>query len=288
MAAPLNARPSASGFDFGSISRNHHLTTSGSVRPPKATSTGTTLAACRYPGGVVIGGDTRATEGPIVADPDCEKVHYLSPFIRCAGAGTAADTEMVTAEISSNLMLHELHTGRRPRVVTALTMLKQKLFQYQGNIGAALLLGGVDDSGCHLFSVAPHGSTDKLPFCAMGSGSLAAIAVLESGFKQDLTKDEAIALVSNAILGGIFNDLGSGSNVDISVITDQGTEYLRHHIMPNQRGPKEQKYLFPKGVTAYTKEAVYDMVVQEDILAVGNTGNVVPPAGGGEGMDTGA
>lgn len=28
------------------------------------------------------------------------------------------------------------------------------------------------------------------------------------------------------------------------------------------------------------------MVVQEDILAVGSTGNVVPAAGGGDGMDT--
>ena len=34
------------------------------------------------------------------------------------------------------------------------------------------MLGGVDESGPNLFTVAPHGSTDKLPYVTMGSGSL--------------------------------------------------------------------------------------------------------------------
>ena len=39
---------------------------------------------------------TRATEGPIVCDKNCEKIHYMAPNIYCCGAGTAADTEAVT------------------------------------------------------------------------------------------------------------------------------------------------------------------------------------------------
>jgi 20S proteasome subunit beta 2 len=93
----------------------------------------------------VLGADTRATEGPIVADKNCEKVHfhctplvlmltqyqihYITENIRCCGAGTAADTEFTTAMISSNMELHGLSTGRKPRVVTAMTMLKQYLFR---------------------------------------------------------------------------------------------------------------------------------------------------------------
>lgn len=34
-----------------------------------------------------------------------------------------------------------------------------------------------------------------------------------------LQKDEGISLVVEAICSGIFNDLGSGSNVDVCVIT---------------------------------------------------------------------
>ena len=82
--------------------------------------------------------------------------------------------------------LHALSTGRKPRVVTAMTMLKQMLFKHSGHIGAALVLGGVDSTGKHLFTVAPHGSTDKLPYVTMGSGSLAAMAVFESQWKPDL------------------------------------------------------------------------------------------------------
>lgn len=48
----------------------------------------------------------------------------------CCGAGTAADTEMTTQLISSNLELHSLSTGRLPRVATANRMLKQMLFRY--------------------------------------------------------------------------------------------------------------------------------------------------------------
>lgn len=50
--------------------------------------------------GVILGADTRATEGPIVADKNCEKIHYMAPNIYCCGAGTAADTEAVTGTLS--------------------------------------------------------------------------------------------------------------------------------------------------------------------------------------------
>lgn len=38
-----------------------------------------------------------------------------------------------------------------------------------------------------LQQVYPHGSTDTLPFATMGSGSLAAMSIFESGYKEDLT-----------------------------------------------------------------------------------------------------
>lgn len=65
----------------------------------------------------------------LTADP-FSQIHYLTESIRCCGAGTAADTEFTTALISSNLELHSLSTGRKPRVVTAMTMLKQMLFRF--------------------------------------------------------------------------------------------------------------------------------------------------------------
>ena len=46
----------------------------------------------------MLGADTRATEGPIVADKNCEKIHYIAPNIYCCGAGTSADTENTTGK----------------------------------------------------------------------------------------------------------------------------------------------------------------------------------------------
>ncbi|KAJ3095219.1 Proteasome subunit beta type-7-A [Phlyctochytrium planicorne] len=247
------------GFNFDNYARNELLTNKG-MKLPKATKTGTTIVGCLYKDGLVLGADTRATEGPIVADKNCEKIHYLAPNMYCCGAGTAADTEFTTALISSKLELHRLATGRQARVVTAMTMLKQMLFRYQGHVGAALVLGGFDHTGPQLFTIYPHGSTDKLPYVTMGSGSLAAMSVFEARWKDGLSREEAIELVKDAIEAGIFNDLGSGSNVDVCVIKKDSTEYLRNYRRPNERSVKEQSYTFAKGETAVLTEKVLSFV----------------------------
>ncbi|KAF1335300.1 Proteasome subunit beta type-7, partial [Globisporangium splendens] len=203
------------GFNFDNCRRNELLLSQPGQggQKIKAMKTGTTIVGVVYKDGVVLGADTRSTGGSTVMDKNCEKIHYIAPNIYCCGAGTAADTENTTALISSQLELHRLS-----RVVTAMTLLKRMLFQYQGHVSAALVLGGVDVTGPHLYTVYPHGSTDKLPFVTMGSGSLAAMSVFEHGYKDDMTEEEAKRLVQDAILAGIFNDLGSGSNVDITII----------------------------------------------------------------------
>ena len=63
-------------------------------------------------------------------------------------------------------------------------------------------------------------------------------------------------LASNAILAGVFNDLGSGSNVDVCVITAEKTTLMRNLVMPNQRERKERSYRFQRGTTAVLDERV--------------------------------
>uniref|UniRef100_A0ABI7Z326 Proteasome subunit beta n=1 Tax=Felis catus TaxID=9685 RepID=A0ABI7Z326_FELCA len=229
---------------------------------PTARKTGTTIAGVVYKDGIVLGADTRATEGMVVADKNCSKIHFISPNIYCCGAGTAADTDMTTQLISSNLELHSLSTGRLPRVVTANRMLKQMLFRYQGYIGAALVLGGVDVTGPHLYSIYPHGSTDKLPYVTMGSGSLAAMAVFEDKFRPDMEEEEAKKLVSEAIAAGIFNDLGSGSNIDLCVISKSKLDFLRPYSVPNKKGTRFGRYRCEKGTTAVLTERVTSLEVE--------------------------
>ncbi|GAA5977408.1 hypothetical protein JCM11641_000089 [Rhodosporidiobolus odoratus] len=286
---PALAHPDT-GFSFENSLRNRSLG-ARNLNLPKATSTGTTIVGCLYDSGLVLGADTRATEGPIVADKNCEKIHFISEHIRCCGAGTAADTEFTTNMISSNIKLHELSTGRPPLVATAMTMLKQYLFQYQGHVGAALVLGGIDPTGPHLYTVAPHGSTDKLPYVTMGSGSLAAMAVFETSWKPNLTRQQAIDLVSEAIESGIWNDLGSGSNVDVCVIEGEvkedgrytgkaKTDYLRNYRTPNVKVQKERNYKWRRGTTAYTREEIKRFVVAEEVTPLAG-GLASGPVGSG-------
>jgi len=232
---------------------SNHVNDSINESPLKSlptTSTGTTIVGLVFKDGVVLGADTRATSGPIVADKNCEKIHYIAERIWCCGAGTAADTEYTTQLISNKMELHRLNSnGRHVRVTSAMTQLKHYLFQYQGHVGAALILGGVDPvDGIQLYSIYPHGSVDKLPYCTMGSGSLAAMSVFESGFHMEMSRQDAIDLVSKAILAGIFNDLGSGSNVDILIIprdTQDKVEYLRNYQRPNEE--KLSTFLIDQG-----------------------------------------
>ncbi|XP_044120870.1 proteasome subunit beta type-7 [Neovison vison] len=263
-AVSVYERP-VGGFSFDNCRRNAALEADFAKKGyklPTARKTGTTIAGVVYKDGIVLGADTRATEGMVVADKNCSKIHFISPNIYCCGAGTAADTDMTTQLISSNLELHSLSTGRLPRVVTANRMLKQMLFRYQGYIGAALVLGGVDVTGPHLYSIYPHGSTDKLPYVTMGSGSLAAMAVFEDKFRPDMEEEDAKKLVSEAIAAGIFNDLGSGSNIDLCVISKSKLDFLRPYSVPNKKGTRFGRYRCEKGTTAVLTEKVTSLEIE--------------------------
>jgi len=245
--APLPEKLGLGGFNFDLARRNSVLGVRGMVAPtPK--KTGTTIVGLVFDGGVVLGADTRATEGDTVADKNCEKIHYIADNIWCCGAGTSADTESTTGLISSQLELHRMATGKQPRVVTACTMLKRMLYRYQGHVSAALVLGGMDCNGPSLYTVYPHGSTDSLPYVTMGSGSLAAMAVFESEFKSKMSLEEAKTMVHAAIMAGINNDLGSGGSVDLMVISKEGHTKLRNYDRPNERKyRKPDGYKFPRG-----------------------------------------
>lgn len=60
------------------------------------------------------------------------------------------------------------------------------------------------------------------------------MAVFEAGWKPNMTEEEGKKLVRDGIAAGIFNDLGSGSNVDLCVIRNTGpAQYLRTYEEAN-------------------------------------------------------
>lgn len=73
----------------------------------------------------------------------------------------------------------------------------------------------------------------------MGSGSLAAMSVFEARWKPDMAEEEAKLLVRDAIAAGVFNDLGSGSNIDLCIIRKNSTDYLRNYELANKKGERK-------------------------------------------------
>lgn len=221
---------------------------------PKVTKTGTTIAGIIFKDGVILGADTRATEGSIVAVKNCNKIHFIAKNILCCGAGTAADADYITTMVSKHIKTHLLTVNETIAPVEMIkTRLKRYLYQYQGHVSAALIVGGVDKKGPQLFSIAPHGSSDSVPFVTMGSGSLAALSIFEARYKENMELEEAKTLVRDAVAAGVFNDLGSGSNIDLCIITKDSTQHLRPYDVANIKGIRQGKYNCPKGYTPVLK-----------------------------------
>uniref|UniRef100_A0A0N5AX58 proteasome endopeptidase complex n=1 Tax=Syphacia muris TaxID=451379 RepID=A0A0N5AX58_9BILA len=262
-------------FDFGNSARNMGLESMG-YKPPVLRSTGTTIVATTYKDGLIMGADSRATAGNIIADKHCMKVHKLTDSIYACGAGTAADLDQVTKMLSAQLRLLELNSERKAHVITAVRRAKQHLFQYMGYIGAYLLIGGVDPTGPHLYEsflveiiLISKGTTMSKPFAAQGSGSYAAISVLERDFHFGMEKDEAIQLVQKALQAGMHGDNASGNTLNLVIITKDETVF-EGPIIPSfcvKPEPIDLEYKFKSGTTKVLKqkEIKYDIIESMDI-----------------------
>lgn len=255
-------------FDFSNSARNMALEFMG-FKPPILRNTGTTIVALTYKDGLIMGADSRATAGNIIADKQCEKVHKLTDSIYACGAGTAADLEQVTKMLSAQLRLLELNSERKAHVITAVRRAKQHLFQYMGYVGAYLLIGGVDPTGPHLYECSANGTTMSKPYAAQGSGSYSAISILERDYCFGMEEDEAVELGQRALHAGMHGDNASGNSLNFVIIT-KGKTIFKGPIIPDfcvKPEPIDLDYKFKAGTTKVLKqkEIKYDVIESMDI-----------------------
>ena len=94
---------------------------------------------------------------------------------------------------------------------------------------------------------------------SMGSGSLNAYGELETGYRDDLTLEEAKQLAIRAIKAGINYDLGSGSNVDVCILTKGKKEYFRNlEIVGKRAVEKPTPYKFKRNNIGWFKRGFED------------------------------
>ncbi|RLF44523.1 MAG: proteasome subunit alpha, partial [Thermoplasmata archaeon] len=85
--------------------------------------------------------------------------------------------------------------------------------------GTALLIGGVDDSGAHLFATDPSGAMMEYKATAEGEGRDAAIEYFEKNYEEGLSMKAAIELGIEAIKKA---RKGKEGEVEIGIIDKKG------------------------------------------------------------------
>ena len=96
------------------------------------------------------------------------------------------------------------------------------------------------------FTVWIEYSVDSLPYDTLGSGSYAAMSVLEHRYRPDMEENEAIELAADAINAGIFNDLGSGGCPNVRIIRKNGTsDFLYEYRRQNKVEDFRRQYARP-------------------------------------------
>jgi proteasome beta subunit len=84
----------------------------------------------------------------------------------------------------------------------------------------------MDDEGTHILALDPLGSVTEEKYVSTGSGSPIAYGVLEPGYKEGMSINEAIPLVVRAVSSAMKRDSASGDSFDVAVISKEGYREL--------------------------------------------------------------
>jgi proteasome beta subunit len=84
------------------------------------------------------------------------------------------------------------------------------------------IVGGVDDEGSSIYVLDVIGSVIPDKYAAVGSGAEIAYGLLEQGYKEDMSIEDAKDLVTRAIKSAISRDVMSGDGIDFLIITREG------------------------------------------------------------------
>jgi proteasome beta subunit len=178
---------------------------------------GTTIVAVVYAGGVVMAGDRRATMGNVIAQRDIEKV-FPADDLSCVGiAGTAGlAIEMVRlfqVELEHYEKLEGSTLSLEGKANRLASMIRQNLGMAMQGLAVVPLFAGwdADDAKGRIFSYdVTGGRYEEHGYHAVGSGSMFARGALKKRYRDDVTQDEAVALVVDALYDAADDDSATG------------------------------------------------------------------------------
>src|SRR4051812_546028 len=178
---------------------------------------GTTIVAATFPGGVVMAGDRRATMGNIIAQRDIEKVFPADEFSVVGIAGSAGLAVEMVRLFQTELEHYEKIEG------TTLSMdgkANRLAALIRANLGMAMqglavvpLFAGYDllAGQGRIFSYdVTGGRYEETAFHSVGSGSLFARGSLKKLYREDLSPEDCVIAVVQALYDAADDDSATG------------------------------------------------------------------------------
>jgi proteasome beta subunit len=190
--------------------------------PTDAVPHGTTIVALKFPGGVVMAGDRRATQGHMIASRDVQKVYITDDYTATGIAGTAA----IAVEFARLYAVELEHYEKLEGVaLTFAGKVNRLATMVRGNLGAALqgfvalpLLAGfdLDDPDPQAagrivsFDAAGGHNLEEEGFQSVGSGSIFAKSSMKKLYHQVTDADSALRVAVEALYDAADDDSATG------------------------------------------------------------------------------
>jgi proteasome alpha subunit len=195
----------------------------------EAVRRGATTAGVVFADGVVLVADRRIPNPKLAEAASLEKIHQIDDHVACATAGLVADARVLVDHARLASQINRV-TYAEPISVELLVRricdYKQQYTQFGGvrPFGTALLVGGYDDTGVHLFETEPSGSLTSFKATSTGGNKGPVMELFEQKYTPGMDADEAILLA----LEGIRTSLEDSQNLSqVEVCTVQADKGFR-------------------------------------------------------------
>ena len=188
---------------------------------------GTTTIGVVCKDGVILASDTRVTMGYYVAHKFGKKVYKIDDHLGMTIAGTVADAQKVVDILKANAQLYRIDMNRPMPVSAAARLGANLLFSNRYlPLATQVLVGGLDDTGPHVYNLDPYGSLTEEKSVSTGSGSPIVYGILEDAYREGMTLAELLPTVVKAVNAAMKRDVGSGDSYNVTVIDKNGYREL--------------------------------------------------------------
>ena len=184
---------------------------------------GATTIGLVFSDGVILASEKRVTYGSMIMSKTVKKVFRIADQVGAACAGLVSDMQILAREVEAQAKLFAFDAKRPMPVKAAAKVMSNVLFNRRMlPLITQTIVGGMDDDVPALYVLDVIGSLLPDTYAAVGSGAQIATGVLEDGYKDNMSQQDARALVLRAIKSAIRRDAMSGDGVDFFIITKEG------------------------------------------------------------------